>query len=138
MRRSIYAKAVLFCLAAVGFLGVAGQLLAHHGTPAYEDQLVELKGATVTRFKWANPHCLIYFDVKDDSGKVTHWVVELGPPPAMQPLGWTKTSLSPGDVVTVYLYPAKSGNPVGRLNHIVLADGTDLNDSRLGGDKRPQ
>jgi hypothetical protein len=32
------------------------------------------------------------------------------------------------------VYPAKTGNPVGRLNKIVLPDGTELHDTQLGGD----
>jgi hypothetical protein len=35
-------------------------------------------------------------------------------------------------MITVYLYQSKTGNPVGRLNKIVLADGTELKDSALG------
>jgi hypothetical protein len=35
-------------------------------------------------------------------------------------------------LITVYIYPSKNGNPVGRLNKIVLADGTTLKDSALG------
>jgi hypothetical protein len=42
--------------------------------------------------------------------------------------------VQPGDVITVYIYPAKSGNPAGRLNHIVLADGTTFHDTQLGGE----
>jgi len=122
----------------IGFLAVSGPVLAHHGTPAYSNDLLEIKQATVTKFMWSNPHSLLYFDVKDDKGNVVSWVAEIGAPSAMQPLGWTKSSLQPGDVLAVYIYPAKSGNPVGRLNHVVLADGTSLNDSRLGGEKRPE
>jgi hypothetical protein len=36
------------------------------------------------------------------------------------------------------LYAAKNGNPAGRLNKIILADGTELNDTVLGGDRRPR
>jgi hypothetical protein len=122
----------------VAFLAVSGPVLAHHGTPAYANKLTELKQATVTKFVWSNPHSLLYFDVKDDKGNIVHWVAEAGGPSAMEPLGWTKSSVGPGDVCTVYIYPAKSGNPVGRLNHLVLADGTALHDSRLGGDKHPE
>jgi len=32
------------------------------------------------------------------------------------------------------MYAAKNGNPAGRLNKIVLADGTVLHDTQLGGD----
>ena len=122
----------------IGFLAASGAGLAHHGTPAYANKLTELKQATVTKFMWSNPHGLLYFDVKDDQGKIVHWVAEIGAPAAMEPLGWTKSSVGPGDVCTVFMYAAKSGNPVGRLNHLVLADGTSLHDSRLGGDKRPE
>jgi Family of unknown function (DUF6152) len=118
----------------VGSLCVSGPLLAHHGSAAYADKFVEFKQATVTKFMWSNPHSLLYFDVKDDKGNAVHWVGETGSPSAIAPIGWSKTSVQPGDVITVFVYPAKSGNPAGRLNKIVLADGTTLHDSQLGGE----
>jgi len=117
----------------VGFLGVCGSALAHHGSAAYSEKLVELKQATVTKFLWASPHCLINFDAKNDKGNVEHWVIETGPATNIGLIGWTKTSIAPGDVTTVYLYPSKAGAPVGRLNKLVLADGTELHDTQLGG-----
>ena len=41
-------------------------------------------------------------------------------------------------MVTVYIYPAKSGNPVGRLNKIIFANGRTLRDSQLGGEPKDQ
>jgi hypothetical protein len=122
----------------VGLLIVCGPALAHHGSAAYANRMTELKQATVTKFLWSNPHSLLDFDVKDDQGNVVHWVAETGSPSAMTPVGWSKTSVQPGDIITVYIWPAKSGNPVGRLHHIVLPDGTVLNDTVLGGDKHPK
>jgi hypothetical protein len=122
----------------VGLLVVCGPVLAHHGTAAYENKMTELKEATVTKFMWSNPHSLIYFDVNDGKGSAVHWVAETGSPSAITPLGWSKSVLKPGDVITVYIYASKTGNPVGRLNHIVLADGTRLNDlTVLGGNNHP-
>jgi hypothetical protein len=117
----------------VGFLAICGPALAHHGSAAYSDKLVEIKQATVTKFLWASPHCLINFDAKDDKGNVGDWVVETGPNSNIGLIGWTKTSLAPGDVVDIYVYPAKTHSRVGRLNKIVLADGTELHDTQLGG-----
>jgi hypothetical protein len=37
-------------------------------------------------------------------------------------------------VITVDMYAAKTGLPAGRLNKVVLADGTVLHDTQLGGD----
>jgi hypothetical protein len=122
---------------AIVVLIVCGPVLAHHGTPAYANTVTELKQATVTKFMWSNPHSLIYFDVKDAKGNVAHWVGETGSPSAMTPVGWTRDTVQPGEVITVYIYASKTGNPVGRLNHIILADGTRLDDTVLGGDKHP-
>jgi hypothetical protein len=130
-------KLIMSAACAIVALVVCGPVLAHHGTPAYDNKVTELKQATVTKFSWSNPHSLIYFDVKDAKGNVAHWVGETGAPTAITPLGWTKTALAPGDVITVYIFASKTGNPVGRLNHIILADGTRLDDTVLGGDKRP-
>jgi hypothetical protein len=118
----------------VGVLTVCGTGFAHHGATSYANNVVVLKDATVTKFVWANPHTIVLFDVKDDNGNVAHWAGEAGSPSAVGLLGWTKSSLQPGDVITVYIYPAKSGSPVGRLNKIVFADGKTLRDSQLGGD----
>ncbi len=74
------------------------------------------------------------FDAKDDKGNVTHWAVETGNPSAVALLGWNRNSRQPGDVITVDLYPAKSGSPLGRLNKIVLADGKILKDTQQRGD----
>ena len=108
--------------------------LAHHGNAAYADEITEFKQATVTKFAWANPHTLINFDAKDAKGEVVHMVVETAAPQALRLIGWAKTSLEPGAVVTIRMYVAKNGNPAGRLQKIVLADGSELRDTQLGGD----
>jgi hypothetical protein len=113
-----------------GILTVRGPMSAHHGSASYKtDKVVILKQATVTKFVWANPHAMLLFDVKDDKGNVTHWAGEAGSPSAVRVLGWNKNSLQPGDVITVHLYPSKFESNVGRLDKIVLADGTTLKDS---------
>ncbi len=129
-------KQVKYFAMLVAALTVCAPLFAHHGAAAYVDKIVVLKDATVTSFLWANPHSIVMFDVKEDNGTVTHWAAEAGSPSAISLLGWNRNSLKPGDVITVYIFPAKSGNPVGRLNKVVLADGTSLRDSQLGGEKK--
>jgi hypothetical protein len=128
MRTRIFSSfALLPCLL------LAIPLFAHHGNAAYEtSKAVELKGATVTKFVWGNPHTFLMFDVKDDKGNVVHWAGEAGSPSSLSLIGWTKDSVQPGDVVTVYIYQSKTGRPVGRLNRIMLSDGTALKDSALG------
>jgi hypothetical protein len=127
-------KLLLAFILAVGLITACTPVLAHHGNVAYENKIVAFKQATVTKFLWSNPHSLIDFDVKDDKGNVVHWVCETASPEALKLIGWSKSSLAPGDVITVYMYVAKNGNPAGRLNKIVLSDGSTLHDTQLGGD----
>lgn len=120
----------------VGVLtALVAPVLAHHGNAAYADELTEFKQATVTRFLWSNPHALIDFDAKDKSGKPVHVTVESAAPQALRLIGWSKASVAPGDVITVRMYLAKNGNPAGRLQKIILADGSELHDTQLGGDE---
>jgi hypothetical protein len=117
----------LMLVASSGLLLLGSAAGAHHGSASYRTHgLVVLRRATVTRFLWANPHSMLLFDVEDDKGKIAHWAGEAGSPAAIRPLGWNKESLRPGDVVTVQLYPSKFENDVGRIEAIVLPDGTTL------------
>jgi len=115
-----------------GVLSAGAALSAHHGAAAFANTVVVLKEATVTKFVWANPHVLVMFDVKDDKGNISHWAGEAGSPAAVRLLGWNKNSLQPGDVITVHLYPSKFESHVGRLDKIVLSNGTTLRDSPRG------
>jgi hypothetical protein len=129
MKIKLLASAALL---AVG-LGLCVPAFAHHGNTAYETtKLVVLKNAVVTKFVWANPHSFVMVDMKDDSGNVTHWAAEAGSPSSLALLGWSRTVIEPGDVITVNLFQSKTGNPVGRLQKIVLADGKAYKDSALG------
>jgi hypothetical protein len=129
MKSKVFVSGILF----VGLLSFCGSLLAHHGSAAYSDKMITLKDATVTKFQWGNPHCIVMFDVKDEKGNVEHWASEAGSPSALSLIGWTKGSVHPGDTITVYIFQSRAGTPVGRLNRIVLPDGTILKDSQLGG-----
>jgi hypothetical protein len=123
-------------LLSLGLLTTAGApTFAHHGNAAYADDITEFKQATVTKFAWANPHALISFDAKDAKGTVVHMVVETAAPQALRLIGWANASVAPGDVITVRMYVAKNGNPAGRLQKIILADGSELHDTQLGGDE---
>jgi hypothetical protein len=123
--------AAYFLLA--GILMVCPPVSAHHGNAAYSDKMTEFKNVTVTKWLWSNPHCIVEFDVKDESGKVVNWSAETGSPEALRLLGWNKLSLKPGDVITIDLHAAKTGAPAGRFSKVVLADGTVLGDSQGAG-----
>jgi hypothetical protein len=119
-------RLVTILAVAVGLLIVSIPLFAHHANAIFDaGKRITVKG-TVTEWFWANPHCLLRFDVKDDSGKVVHWVAETQAPPNMIPFGWSKQSFKAGDEVTLTLEPVKNGQPLGRILQAVLHDGKTL------------
>jgi|HubBroStandDraft_4_1064222.scaffolds.fasta_scaffold39799_2 hypothetical protein len=120
----------------IGLLSVCGSMYAHHGSAAYDDsKAVVLKNVTVTKVNWGNPHTLLLFDVKDDQGNVKHWVAEANAASAISSSGWTRTAIQPGDTVTVVLYAARNGQPVGRVGKVILANGKEFGDGSLIGDR---
>lgn len=93
----------LFCIPALA--------LAHHSGAIYDrSQTITLEGK-VTRYAWANPHVYIHMEQVTDSGEVIEWAVEAYPPAEMRRIGWTDTTLRPGDALTVV------GNPTRRTNN---------------------
>jgi hypothetical protein len=115
------------CVCAVAAL--AAPVAAHHSAAAYIDTPIEIKGATITNVVWANPHTIISFEVKEGE-RAGDWNAEAGSPSAQTRMGWNRNSLRPGDQVTVTLFPARNGAKVGRLSHVILADGKELLDSQ--------
>lgn len=101
-------------------------LAAHHGNAAYDStKQINLRG-TVTQFIWANPHCVVQFDVTGDDGQVVHWMAETENPTTMTNMGWLKSSLKPGDPINIRVITVKNGKPIGRIVYVETASGQKL------------
>jgi Family of unknown function (DUF6152) len=115
---------VLLVLAAA--LWIQLPLFAHHSSAAFDTgKRVILKG-TVVEWVYANPHCMLIFDVKGEDGQVVQWTAETQPPASVFPAGFRKDSFRAGHQVTITVEPFKDGRPYGRLLQAVLADGKVL------------
>ena len=125
-------------LVAAGFILLPVSMFAHHGTNISYDQKnpVTLKGV-MTDFNYKNPHPQLFFDVTDESGKVTRWVGEIAPTPfTLSQHGWNKSrsteALKPGTKITITLGPSRAGTPVGVVMKILNEKGEELLDQRAG------
>ena len=107
------------------FVG-SSSAFAHHGNAAFDSsRKVTVKG-TVVGWLWANPHCVLTFEAKDDKGETVRWAAEANVPSDMAKRGWSRSTFSPGDQVTVTMTPARNGRPVGRMEQVMLASGQVL------------
>lgn len=71
-----------------------------------EARQVKLHGA-VTRIEWANPRAWFFINVKDPSGVIANWAVDIGNPLDLEKDGWKPSALHIGDMVTVDGQPAR-------------------------------
>ena len=128
-------KVLMLVVSIAGLLAISSSAIAHHGAAAYDmSKPIVLKDAVITQFAWINPHPLIKADSKNEKGNVQHWTMEMGSTPASQLIGWTRNTLKPGDVVTLYVWQAKTHATVGRFNKVILPDGSTMRDTQTGAD----
>jgi hypothetical protein len=123
MRRVVWG----FLIAVLGLSAFVWPAFAHHAFAGEydKDNPLRLTGI-VTKIEWMNPHARFYIDVKDESGNVTNWNIELGPPLILRRAGWRVDSLKVGDQVTVQGYRAKDGSKMANGSKVTLADGRQV------------
>jgi len=114
-------------IASVAWLASGLPALAHHSAAAEFDsnKKIDLSGV-VTKVEWTNPHAHFYIDVKDASGNVINWNLELASPNVLIRNGWKRNSIKPGDMVTVTGIQAKNSPSYGSASLITFPDGHKL------------
>ena len=101
--------------------------IAHHSYAMFDMQKTVTLEATVVRFKWQNPHAFIEADAASRSG-TERWSIEMTSPNNLAQEGWKRTSLKPGDRVTIYVHPLRSGARGGSYAGVRFANGSTLGD----------
>lgn len=104
---------------------VVTPLWGHHSAAAEYDasKLLVLTG-TVTKVEWTNPHVFFNLDVKDASGRITNWRLEMASPNGLLRQHWLPHTMKPGDVVTVEAYAAKDYDAAAKTHRVKVPDVT--------------
>ena len=98
---------------------------AHHSYAMFDMQKTVALEATVVRFKWQNPHAFIEADAAARGGS-ERWSIEMTSPNNLVQEGWKRTSLKPGDRITVWVHPLRSGARGGSYVGVRLPNGSTL------------
>jgi hypothetical protein len=108
---------------------------AHHSFAMFDQtREVTLKGKVVD-FQWTNPHAFIHIEVPAAAGKAGEvWEIELNSPNNLKRQGWSSTSLTPGEEITLMANPLRDGKLGGLFIKLTKADGSVLGEAtRAGG-----
>lgn len=119
MRHTFLATAAL----GIGLMVSSAPVLAHHGGSAYDTSKTTTLTGTVKTFDFIQPHPIISLDVKDESGNMVNWSIEMTSPNHLVRYGWNGHKLKPGDQITVTGNAAKNGLKVLNLRKIAYATG---------------
>ena len=118
-------KTLFVSLTSAVIVLASGIVSAHHGRAAYGNTEVTVQ-ATVTEFKFINPHVQVYFDVVGEDGELQHWQGEMTAPNKMARGGWTKQTLQPGDEITITGRQARNGGHSVVINEIIMPNGESI------------
>jgi hypothetical protein len=117
---------VSFIALIIGLVALAPVAFAHHGNANYDTtKTITVKGV-VTGFEFVNPHVQITWEAKDDSGATQKWQGELTSPNRLTRDGWSKSSIKPGDTITISGYPTKSGAHEIWIQKVIIGSGEEL------------
>ncbi len=119
-----YIVAAALAAAVATSLGVS--LTAHHSLAPFDLTTERTITGTVNRFEWTNPHSWIWVDVPNGKGGVDTWGIEGMSPNYLARRGWTKSTIKPGEKITIVVRPMKNGQNGGMFVRATLADGTVL------------
>jgi hypothetical protein len=112
--------------ASLALSAIAGPVAAHHSSAMFDQTKTVVLNGTVKQFLWTNPHCYIQLLVKNGQGAVEEWSLEMTAPLHLQRLGWNKSSLKPGEKVTVKIHPLRDGGKGGNVEEAADANGKPI------------
>lgn len=113
-------------LVAILSLLTASSASAHHSGAMFDQAKQVQVSGTVREFQWVNPHVFIQLMANDERGRDVEWSLEMTAPVHLQRLGWRKSSLRPGDRITVTFHPLRNGQPGGNVITAVDATGKPI------------
>src|SRR5262245_17214124 len=102
-------------------IGLASLSAQRPASATYDhERFIRLEGS-ITRIDWVNPRAFLFIDVRDASGTVANWAIDIGNPIELERQQWTRSAVRIGDVVAVQASPARGPARQALARSIMLA-----------------
>lgn len=112
-------------LALMAGMAVMSPVSGHHSNAGLDMGAIVAFEGTVKQVSWTNPHA--YFLVESQQGgKTVQWEVQMGAINVLARRGWSRTTLVPGDKVSVRAHPAQDGRHYALMESVEKAGGLQL------------
>lgn len=92
----------------------------------FDDSKVLSLTGTVREFQWTNPHCYIQLVVRNEQGVEEEYSIEMNSPLQLMGGGWKKSTVKPGDKITVKIHPLRNGDKGGDIVDATTPEGKPL------------
>ena len=100
----------LFAVASVVSIMSTTTVSAHHSFAAFNITTEKTISGTVKQVDWTNPHTWIWLEVTNSQGGVETFAFEGMSPNYLARRGWSKSTLKPGDKISVTFRPMRDGS----------------------------
>lgn len=120
---------------------ITAPALAHHSFSMFDPSKPMRFEATVRNFQWTAPHAILWVEAGRigiyDAGL---WSLELPTSPGnLSKMGWSRTSVKPGDRVIVEINPIRDGRRSGQFKRLtIVATGQTLGIGTIPGQQPPK
>jgi hypothetical protein len=136
-------KNLLLSCVAASCIFLASPAAPHHAFASEFDinKPVSLTGP-VTRMEWTNPHAWLFVEDTSDDGNAEEWAVELVGINDLLRLGWGRSRVQEGDVLSIQGYGARNGTNTANAASVTITETGELlwesvaNSGREGRDRR--
>jgi hypothetical protein len=112
-------------LAGAAGLSSSSSAVAHHSYAMFDASKTLAVTGTVAKLEWVNPHVFIWLYVRNPNatGGYDLFAFENGSTNVLARLGWTKTTLTAGEEISVEYWPLKDGRTGGHFLQATLGEG---------------
>jgi len=136
-------KTLLMATVCATCLLMASPAAPHHAFASEFDinKPVSLSGP-VTRMEWTNPHAWLFIESAGEDGMAEEWAVELVGINDLLRLGWGRSRVQVGDVLSIQGYGARNGTNTANAASVTITETGELlwesvaNSGREGRDRR--